>query len=218
MNKNSSPKAEFLKTPTLTKRLQEIVDLSYHILCNKVAAGSISLPNEASLQMQLGTILNWVGKLYEFDKHDRIVVELESPKEIDTTTKSSNGKARCDIYVTLVHGNSKATAAIELKHLKRSVNEAVTDNRFSVYQDLENLECYKKKEPKLLCYEIVYTDNLNHTVHKPHLTVNIGHGAVADTHVKYTKEREITLKGSYTFGWNIYGNEETPHCFMIIKF
>ena len=112
------------KVPTLTERLQEIVELSYRILCNKVAAGSIQIPNEASMQMQLGTILNWVGKLYELDKYDHIFVELESPKEIAETCKSK-GKARCDIYVTLTNGNSKAAAAIELKHLKKDPNDQI---------------------------------------------------------------------------------------------
>lgn len=182
------------KIPTLAERLQEIVDLSYRILCNKVAAGSIQIPNEASMQMQLGTILNWVGKLYELDKRDHISVELESPKEIEDTCKSMKGMARCDIYVTLACSNSKATAAIELKHFKKGPNEAVTDNRFSVLQDLENLEHYKAKERKLQCYEIVYTDNVNHTINKSNLTINIGNGAVAPSVTKYTKEREVKLK------------------------
>ena len=72
---------QFNEIPTLSDRLRQIVELSYTILCNKVAAGSFNVPNEASIQMQLGSIINWVGKMFEFDKHDRVVVELESPKE-----------------------------------------------------------------------------------------------------------------------------------------
>lgn len=205
------------KVPTLTERLQEIVELSYRILCNKVAAGSIQIPNEASMQMQLGTILNWVGKLYELDKNDHIFVELESPKEIAETCKSK-GKARCDIYVTLTNGNSKAAATIELKHLKKDPNEAVTDNRFFVLQDLENLEQYKVNEPDLMCYEIVYTDNINHTINKAGLTVNIGDGATSPQELKYTQERKVVLQGHYTFLWDVYDNGSEKHCFLKLSF
>ena len=210
--------ATFNKILTLAERLQEIVDLSYRILCNKVAAGNVSIPNEASMQMQFGTILNSVGKLYEVDKHDRFTIELESPKEIEASAKSSKGIARCDIYIALARNKSKATAAIELKHFRKGPNEAVTDNRFFVLQDLENLEHYMEKEPKLQCYEIVYTDNLNHTINKAGLTVNIGHKAQAPSQLIYTQNREVNLKGGHTFLWDIYGSKESAHCFMKVHF
>ena len=204
--------------PSLSVRLHQIVGQSYAILCNKVAAGSFNVPNEASLQMQLGTIINWVGKMYEFDKQDRILVELESPKEISKTSKSSTGRARCDIYVTLSCGMSKAVAAIELKHLKKDPNEAVTDNRFSVLQDLENLEQYKASEPELLCYEIVYTENINHTLCKENCVVNIGNGAVAPHLLEYTQNREIRLNGTYIFTWDVYKENDNNHCFLKVAF
>lgn len=209
---------QFNEIPTLSDRLRQIVELSYTILCNKVAAGSFNVPNEASIQMQLGSIINWVGKMFEFDKHDRVVVELESPKEIAKTSKSISGRARCDIYVTLSCGESKAVAAIELKHLKKDPNEAVTDNRFSVLQDLENLEQYKASESELLCYEIVYTENINHTLCKENCVVNIGNGAIAPQLLEYTQNRKVKLNGTYTFLWNVYKEGEGYHCFLKVAF
>jgi hypothetical protein len=47
-------------------RLEQIVEISYSILQNKIVGGAIDVPNEASMQMQFGVILKQVGQLYEF--------------------------------------------------------------------------------------------------------------------------------------------------------
>lgn len=39
------------------ERLRQIVQISYELLCNKIVGGSITIQNEACLQMHLGVIL-----------------------------------------------------------------------------------------------------------------------------------------------------------------
>lgn len=112
--------ARVKKMPTLAERLQEIVELSYQIFCNKVAAGSISIPNEASMQMQLGMILNSVGKLYEFLPKENFSVQLEIPQDIEETEKTPTGNARCDIELKFSSGQKAVHAAIEIKRFKKS--------------------------------------------------------------------------------------------------
>ena len=151
------------KTVSLPKRMEQIISVSYDILCNKIANGSIIVQNEASLQMQFGVILKQVGQLYEFSDQDHFKIELETPREIEASTKSNRGQARCDISLRLFNDSDSIGAEIELKYFKYDkTQEAVTDNRFSVLMDLENLELYKKREPRLMCYEFVYTDNKNY--------------------------------------------------------
>lgn len=49
------------------ERLKEIIDLSCDIFCRKVEEGMIVVPNEASFQLHLGTIMKMVGQLFEFN-------------------------------------------------------------------------------------------------------------------------------------------------------
>ena len=100
--------------------LTEIVDISYRVLCNKIVSQSINIPNEASLQLQLGVILKQVGQLYEFSTEDRFAIQLEDVQDISATQKSKKGKARYDIMLTLENGVDKSTVAIELKHFKKA--------------------------------------------------------------------------------------------------
>ncbi|MEE0976041.1 MAG: hypothetical protein UH853_10070 [Muribaculaceae bacterium] len=152
------------KSLSLEERLIKIVNVSYEILCNKIVCGGIEVPNEASLQMQLGVILKQVGQLYEFSNEEHFSIDLESPQDIKDSPKSNSNKARCDIFLKLTDIEKEISAAIEIKHLKQSKNEAVTDNRFSVLLDLKNLELYKSNYENLLSFEIVYTNNINYTL------------------------------------------------------
>ena len=65
------------KVETLQNRLQEIVQTSYRLLCNKITGGLIEVDNEASLQMQSGVIMRTIGQLYEFSPKDRFSIVLE---------------------------------------------------------------------------------------------------------------------------------------------
>ena len=207
---------------SLKERLTEIVDISYRVLCNKIVSQSINIPNEASLQLQLGVILKQVGQLYEFSTEDRFIIQLEDVQDINATQKSKNGKARCDIMLTLENGVDKSTVAIELKHFKKasknSSSETITDNRFSIWCDLENLENYKEvfsqKNQELIGYEILYTNNPNYANPGSTSYVKLGHGIVMNPGEYESNGRKVTLRNEYTFNWDIYPDD---NCFLKIK-
>ena len=104
---------------TMRERAMEIVERSCEIFQAKVVNdyfGEIS--NEASMQLQLGIILQQVGKLYEWGKNDRFNVVFEKPFDIKVATnKTPNKKARCDMYIEMkAEGEDKACeVGIELK-------------------------------------------------------------------------------------------------------
>ena len=207
---------------SLRERLTEIVDISYRVLCNKIVSQSINIPNEASLQLQLGVILKQVGQLYEFAAEDRFTIQLEDVQDINATQKSKTGKARCDIILTLENSVDKATVAIELKHFKKaskkSSTETITDNRFSIWCDLENLENYKeafsRNNQELIGYEILYTNNPNYANPGSTSYVKIGHGIVMSPGEYESNGRRVMLRNEYTFKWDRYPND---NCFLKIK-
>ena len=196
------------KTVSLPKRMEQIIRVSYDILCNKIANGSVIVQNEASLQMQFGVILKQVGQLYEFSDQDHFKIELETPRDIEASTKSNRGQARCDISLRLFNDSDSIGAEIELKYFKYDkTQEAVTDNRFSVLMDLENLELYKKREPRLMCYEFVYTDNKNYA--NPSTTSGIKLAPCITQSYTYGR-KTINLNACYEAEWTAYGE----HYFM----
>lgn len=196
------------KTVSLPKRMEQIISVSYDILCNKIANGSVIVQNEASLQMQFGVILKQVGQLYEFSDQDHFKIELETPRDIEASTKSNRGQARCDISLRLFNDSDSIGAEIELKYFKYDkTQEAVTDNRFSVLMDLENLELYKKREPRLMCYEFVYTDNKNYA--NPSTTSGIKLAPCITQSYTYGR-KTINLNACYEAEWTAYGE----HYFM----
>ena len=198
---------------TLEERIEFIVDTSYCILCNKIANGDIAIPNEASMQLHLGTIMKQLGMQFEYSPKDRFRIEMESVQQILPTQKSKRGKARCDIKLTLSEGKKKCEAFVELKYLKKSVNAAVTDNKFFVYCDIENLESYKNKAKNSLCYEIVYTDNLNYTYNNGfQFCIGDGHLLTSGTYT-YTN-RNVLIANNYQFKWDIFNQD---FCFMKLK-
>lgn len=187
----------------LKQRLKDIVSIAYDILGNKIANGSVIVHNEASLQLQFGMILKTLGQLYEYAPTDFLAVMLETPQSV-TTCKSANGNARCDIEIILSDGNgNQCTAYIELKYLKNSSTAAITDERFSVWTDIENVENYIGSSQNI-GFVIVYTDNVNHTIAK-NTKFCIGNNAniPAGTH-PYTKNRLVNIKNNYTSNWDTY--------------
>ncbi len=196
------------KTVSLPKRMEQIISVSYDILCNKIANGSIIVQNEASLQMQFGVILKQVGQLYEFSDQDHFKIELETPRDIEASTKRNRGQARSDISLRLFNDSDSIGAEIELKYFKYDkTQEAVTDNRFSVLMDLENLELYKKREPRLMCYEFVYTNNKNYA--NPSTTSGIKLAPCITQSYTYGR-KTINLNACYEAEWTAYGE----HYFM----
>ena len=195
----------YLSIPSIEDRLKQIIDISYKLLCNKIVSGGIRIDNEASLQMQLGVILKQIGQLYEFSNNDHFTVELETWQDISSTSKSNKGRARCDISLRFISNSEAKEAAIELKYFKHSTNEAVTDNRFSLLLDLENLEQYKANNPDLLCYEIVYTDNENYAKLDNRSKIKITPTISGNT--ESYAGRTITLQKSYSSIWDSYTKE-----------
>ena len=193
----------------IKERLKEIVQISYNLLCNKIADGNICVHNEASLQMHLGVILKQVGHLYEFSKSDRFSVELETWREIEGTFKSNKGRARCDIQLKMANEHGSHEVAIELKYFRRHINETITDNRFSVLLDLENLEQYQVNNPDLLCFEIVYTDNENYTKIDNRSKIKIT-PKVSGNDEPYVG-RTIKLRKTYDSIWDSYHSKDDKH-------
>lgn len=200
---------------TLEERLVEIVNTSYCILCSKIVSKCINIPNEASFQLQFGVILKQVGQLYEFEEKDKFSIQLEDVQTINATQKSKNGKARCDIMLSLKNGNNyEAAVAIELKHFKKFDGETITDNRFKILCDIENLESYKKINHKMICYEILYTNNPNYANPDSSSYIKIGNGVTLNAGEHISNERIVKLEKAYTLKWDIYKNN---NCFLKIE-
>ena len=151
--------------PTFEERLQQIVNISYNLLCNKIVGGEISIFNEASLQHQLCIILKQIGIQYLFSNSEHFSVDLEKQIPMKQQTIKSPKTARCDIWLSMWDNEKKTVCAIEVKFFKyNKATEATTDNRFYLLLDLENLEQYKNQaEQSILCYSIVYTNNGNYS-------------------------------------------------------
>ena len=203
-------KSNYIQLQPYDDRLKEIVDISYKLLCHKIVNENISIQNEASMQMQLGVILKQVGQLYEFSLKDRFSVELETWQDITPTSKSTKGRARCDISLKITNGEETSEAAIELKYFKySSTNEAVTDNRFSLLLDLKNLEQYKYKNNKLLCYEIVFTDNENYTKadNRSKIKITPTISGYIKTNTTAKNYDTIELNNTYSSKWDSYSKK-----------
>lgn len=192
---------------TFKRRMEQILANAYMLFCNQVAGGVIHIENEASMQLHLSNILLQLGRLYEFsaDEHFNIVLE----KKIDLaspTIKSANKKARVDIWIELSKANEvQATAAVELKYLKKTDSAAVTDARYSVYKDLENLEQYHVGSGNLVICEIVYSDNPNF-LEKKGMKFSIADDTVISSYGGDTTYGEIVLSNQYPpLRWDRYG-------------
>lgn len=202
------------------ERLKEIVAISSKIFQAKIVNENIgNIENEASMQLQLGIILQSVGRLYEWSPKDRFLILFEKVLEIPPTRKSSNGKARCDIYMEMhVDGEEKPfRVGIELKYLPKNKDEATTDNRLAILADIDNLEAYQDKNYTDLGYSFVYTTNENYARSDTRSSINIGNNVrVNGGKSNYS---HVELKGTYTFSWHIYNTEnsyKTKHCFLLL--
>lgn len=196
----------------LKERLQEIVETSYRLLCNKIVGGLVDVDNEASMQMQLGVIMKTIGQLYEFSPEDRFSITLERVvKRDDIQTWKSKGKARIDIVLTLSNNKETCSAALELKYFPKSDGETVTDNRFYVLADMENLETYRRLGIADICYFILYTTNQNYTT-DTRSGVKIGNDEPLSGKIE-SNNRTVTLKGCHKLQWDIY--DDGKHCFLL---
>ena len=197
---------------TLQDRLQEIVKTSYRLLCSKIAGGLIEVDNEASLQLQLGVIMRTIGQMYEFSTKDRFSIVLEHVVRDETMqTWKSKGRARIDIMLTLTSGDETCTAAIELKYFPKTDGEAVTDNRFFMLADIENLETYVRLGEANLGFFMLYTTNKNYMTDSRSM-VKIGNEAEITGEI-VSNNRSVNLTGKYKLQWNTYSGDK--HCFLL---
>lgn len=200
------------KLETLQDRLQEIIKTSYRLLCNKIVGGLIEVDNEASLQLQLGVIMRTIGQMYEFSPKDRFSVVLEHVVRDETIqTCKSKGKARIDVMLTLTSGNKTCTAAIELKYFPKTDGETITDNRFSMLADIENLETYLRLGKADLGYFMLYTTNKNYTTDS-RSGVKIGNEDAITGEIA-SNNRIVNLTGAYKLQWDTYNMDK--HCFLL---
>ena len=193
---------------TLQERLQEIIQTSYQLLCKKIVGGSICINSEATLQHYFGLILSDVGHLYEFGKTDIFTVSMEYEIK-NIKTMKSDGVARADIFLSLSVGEQTETAAIEIKYLPKSPNEAVTDNRFYLLWDMENLEAYKEAGKAKMGFLMVYTTNVSYT-RDDNSYVILGNGekpAQSVSSDRSSNPNAAHLKGQYHIEWDSYGND-----------
>ncbi len=195
------------------QRLRKIIDEGYEIFCQQVAGGVISLENEASMQLFLSNILLQLGQVNEFAKDEHFSIRLEAVQK-DAGTEKSPKNARADIWIEFEKDSETvASAAIELKCFLHKKNAAVTDARYSVYKDLQNLEKYQETHPGLLICEIVYTRNTNLLADKG-LKFSIADGTIESCAVEENSSyKSIDLRHSYPVEWDMYAGD---NCFVKI--
>lgn len=201
---------------SVTKRMDAIVCQSYNLLCKKIVDGNLSIGNEGTLQLMFGLMLSDVARLYQYGANDHFTITMEKEVENINTWKSK-GDARIDIFLTFFDGVDTCRAAIELKFLPKDKNEAVTDNRFYILGDIENLEAYRQLVPANLGYLLVFTTNISYT-QDGNSYVPLGNGEKPVTGDIVSRDREteirIHLDGRYKLQWDKYDGERY---FLLLK-
>lgn len=193
-------------------RIKQIVAVAYDRLCGKITGQRIQVANEASLQLQLASVLKTLGELYEESPSERFKIELE--KSVKLTggrfAKSGTEKANIDIWFSLedIESGESHSCAIELKYFKRA-NHREPNNRYDVFKDLQNLERYGEFVDA--GYLLVATDHshyINQEAYSPDTEdFDFRHGKSyqAGKELVYRTVKPhgppITLRNDYTFVW-----------------
>jgi hypothetical protein len=190
---------------------EEIIDISYKLLTNKLANGGLTARNESAFQLEFGHILKTIGQLYEFRLEDKFHLEFETYIPLTTQSiKSKSDRARVDLLIKYQDDNNCTKAAIELKFFKKE-NHREPNNRYDVFKDISNLEVYKSHEIDL-CYFILATDH-NHYCFQETYSPDTsdfdfrhqkGYKAGAALQYKTPKPYgdDIILKQDYQFSWD----------------
>ena len=126
-------------------RLKKIVDLAFKSLYEKINGGLIIVENEASLQLQVSSIIKTLGELFVYQRDELFSIELEKPVILSEGifAKSQSSKAKIDIFLSFenITSKEKHSCAIELKYFKK-INHREPNNRYDVFKDIHNLESY----------------------------------------------------------------------------
>ncbi len=195
-----------------SERINQIVEVAYDRLCGKITGQRIEVANEASLQLQLASILKTLGELYEESPSERFNIELEKNVTLEggEFVKSGTDKAKIDIWFSLenVSSEEKHSCAIELKYFKRA-NHREPNNRYDVFKDLHNLERYGNFVDT--GFLLVATDHM-HYINQPEYSDDTkdfdfreGASYQAGTELVYRTPSPhgppIKLRNNYTFHW-----------------
>jgi hypothetical protein len=189
------------------ERLHEMIELAYNFFCHQVENKIVEIENEASMQLHLSNILLQLSHLYTFSASEHFNIFLEKKIDLNKETeKTPNKKARADIWIELTENSEVLShAAIELKYLKKTKTAAVTDARYSIWKDLQNLEQYKKQMDGLLIVEIVCSDDTIYSK-KAYDKLTIKDGTIISSFEGDSTYNEIKLDYKYQADWNIQEN------------
>jgi hypothetical protein len=193
-------------------RLKQIVSLSFKSLYEKINGGLLVVENEASLQLQISSILKTLGELFVYRRDEIFSIELEKPVKLKSGlfNKSNSSKARIDIFISIENTmtDEKHSCAIELKYFKKA-NHREPNNRYDVFKDIQNLENYGEfAEYGVL---LVATDHEHYVSQDSYFrdTADFdfrnGTKYKAGTLLEYRKDKPygspISLNNSYEFNW-----------------
>lgn len=196
---------------THKERINQIVEIAYERLCGKVTGKRIEVANEASLQLQLASILKTLGELYEETPNERFNIELEKNVTL-LDSESVESRKRVDIWFSLEDkgGGEQQACAIELKYFKRA-NHREPNNRYDVFQELRDLERYGKFADT--GFLLVATDH-PHYINKKKYSENTrdfdfrdGSRYQGGTELVYRTQKPygppIRLRSNYSFKWRL---------------
>lgn len=203
-----------LLEPVFSKRLMNMIILSWEIFNRKVGSGLIAVNKEASMQLKYAYVLQEMIPLTIFDERESIEIELE-------TTCVINGRSR-EIDI-LVKGTGTAeqtySVAIELKCYKSLA--ASGDPRGAtdifmrdVYYDLYLLEQYKQNNHVDEYIGLVMTNHQSF-IYPRHKNgkcwaYDISHSSVVNAKTRFTtpiggNPQDFTLNKNYKFMWKQFG-------------
>ncbi|MCE2573784.1 hypothetical protein [Motilimonas eburnea] len=194
-------------------RLKEIVDLSFKSLYEKINGGLIVVESEASLQLQLSSIIKTIGDLFVYQRDEIFSIELEKPVRLSSGSfkKSKSSKAKINIFLSIENISSDEchSCAIELKFFKKS-NHREPNNRYDVFKDISNLENYGEFTDYGIL--LVATDHEHYISQEKYskdtadFDFRAGAKYESGTQLSYRTAtpygEPITLNGSYDFKWH----------------
>ena len=135
-------------------RLQQIIDLAWEILFERIVSGRQIINKESSLQLHLSKLIFDLGNIYCIEPNERFEIEMETNYE----------KKSIDIVCIL--GETKA--AIELKCFMKASNRAKDLDCYDVLLDIERLQKFNGFDIKKF---ICLTNNKYYST-----TIQSGHG------------------------------------------
>lgn len=197
----------------LVKRVENIIDFSWHNFSAKVGGGLIDVNKEASMQLHFAYILKNSIDLIIHHKDEVLTVELETGILI-------NGRMReCDIVIKVQKGEEICFLPIEMKCYRTKSSSGGLRGaqdlfRFGVYEDLQLLEFYEK-DNIIDGFQLTMTDSRNFIYPKSKAgkswDYDISEGTIINKGIVINtpiggKPASVILKKSYSFNWKNAGD------------